>query len=483
VIRSRVLFALGIFFSLTFILVYSFVDFREKEDKAYAYFSEKKYDEVLTLYGNDTSVDSEGVLALLSESVSYLEKKANDSKEKDAALIFLKKIPRLKSTEWETSLGIYTHIEDPYFPLLKKHGTFYKKALITKISSFSKLIPKDKSTYYLLLLVLEDPRGFEQTYSEALANVLHYPLDPIGEIETTFLIQTLHFLNTSSTSLFFENHFSVNGKNVNLRSGPGIENKEVGKVSGPDQTFCFERDNTEETLAGKSGHWVQCYFPHLGRSAWLFSGFLEKKEPSQSYVNELLGRFKSAEDQTRIDFEGWSDEKIPNGFYGKYIPRQKDVDSGNPGFPLFGSKTGKWELICKKIEGEKKYFEFSFRPTDSKENIHLLEIRLLSSGLSHPAYSIQTDKDSISIGKNRYVLDDRSRRENLSLHIESRKGNKLLASLWRRNEVLLQKIESSSLEDDSLSGIKNDSWEVCLPQAISPNREKVLLFEIRTGVH
>ncbi|BDA79254.1 hypothetical protein LPTSP3_g21840 [Leptospira kobayashii] len=481
-IRSRVFFALGTFLLLTFLLIYAFVDFREKEDKAYAYFSEKQYEEVIDLYKEDLSVDSEGVLALLSESISRLERKANDSKDRDAVLSFLKKIPKIKVIEWETGLGIYNHIEDPYFPLLKKHSTYHKRALVTKVSSFSKMIPKDKAAYYLLLLILEDPRGLEQTYGEALANILRYPFDSIGEIETGFLLQTLHLLSTSTTSLFFENYYSVNGKNVNLRSGPGKENKEVGKVSNPETTFCFEKDNTEETLAGKTGHWVQCYFPGLGKSAWLFSGFLSKEEPNQSYVGEFQKRFKSIEDETRIDFEGWTGEKIPSGFYGKYIPREREVDSGKPGFVLFGSKTDKWELICKKIEGEKNYFEFSYKPTDSQTNIPLFEIRLVSSGISHPAYSIHADKESISIGKNRYILDDRNGRENLSLHIESRKGNKLLASLWRRNTVLLQKIDSSPMDESSLKQ-GNDSWEVCLPQAISPNREKVILFEIRTGVH
>ncbi|TGN07930.1 hypothetical protein [Leptospira ilyithenensis] len=481
-IRSRVFLALGIFSLLTFLLIYSFVDFREKEDKAYAYFSEKQYEEVINLYKEDSTVDSEGVLALLSESISRLERKANDSKERETALNFLKRIPKIKTIEWETNLGIYNHIEDPYFPLLKKHGTHYKRALITKISSFSKMIPKDKSTYYLLLLILEDPRGLEQTYSEALANVLGYPLDSIGEIETGFLLQTLHLLSAAPTSLFFENYFSINGKNVNLRSGPGKENKEVGKVSSPETTFCFERDNTEETLAGKTGHWVQCYFPGLGRSAWLFSGFLAKVELNQSYMDEFQKRFKSIENETRIDFEGWTGEKIPAGFYGKYIPRQREVDSGKPGFALFGSKTEKWELICRKIEGEKNYFEFSYKPTDSQTNIPLFEIRLVSSGISQPAYSIHTDKESISIGKNRYILDDRNRRENLSLHIESRKGDKLLASLRNRNTVLLPKIGSFPMDESSLKQ-GNSSWEVCLPQAVSPNREKAILFEIRTGVH
>jgi hypothetical protein len=482
VIRSRVFVTFFSILLTVLLLTYSFVDFRDKEDKAYSYYKDAEYEKVLSLYAENDTLETELVIALLSQSVSHLESKLNDTKTKDRTLSFLKKHGYLKLSEWETPLGKYTHIEDPYFPLLKKHANHYKKALITKASTIQKLIPKDKVSFYLLQLILEDPRGLEESYSIALANLLRFPFDPIGEIESNFLLETLSFLSSSSLSLFYENLHSVTGKNVNLRSGPGKENKEVGKVSSPDLTFCFEKDNHQETVSGKSGVFVQCFYPHLGKSAWIFSGFLEKELPDASHINHFEKRFKAVENEIKIDFVSWLGEKIPPTFYGTYIPRERLIESGEVGFPLYGNKSKEYRKICKKIAGEKNHFEFSFLPDESEMVIGLFDLNLVYSGGSHLAYAVEVDHQSIYINRNRYILDEDRKRENLSLHIESREDNKLVGSLWRRNTGLLQSLKSVPIDMSVFSSGKY-SWELCLPLATSPTKDKAILFEIKTGVH
>ncbi|MDF3820203.1 hypothetical protein P3G55_09845 [Leptospira sp. 96542] len=487
-IRSRVFIAFAVIFFLGVLLTYTLVDFREQEDKAFDYYQSEEYEKVISLYNDKNPPNSEFEITILSQTISQLEKKLNVNNagkwnQKDLQK-FLTKKKDYKIEEWETTRGIYLHIDDPYFPMLKKHGDAYKRALITKIQTIQKPIPKKEATQYLLLLILEDPRGMEESYSKALINILNFPFEPIGEIESEFLLETLHFLTSSANSDLYKQNYTIRGQNVNLRSGPGRENPEIGKGNDSDSAICLEEDQGKETIAGMDGQWMRCYFPKLAKSAWIFSGFLKQVPHDNSYVDNFQKRFKAIENEVRIDFEGWSGSKIPSNFFGTYIPREPEQELGETGFPIYGTspKNESYQRICKKVAGEKNYFEFSFHPTHSKTPITFLEIHLVFAGASHTAYTISADSESIWVNKNRYLLDGEKRRENLSLHIESREKDKLLGSLWRRNTGLLLALRSNPLDLETLQSGKY-SWEICIPQAIKPTREKILLFEVRTGVH
>lgn len=482
-IRSRVFLFVGILFFIGVLLTYTFVDFRDIEDQAFDYYQSQEYEKVLSLYSDSVKPSTEFEITILSQTFSQLERKLNNPKEHKSTAKFLTS-KKIKWIEWETGRGIYYHLEDPYFHMLKRHGETYKKALITKIIAISKPIPKKEVTNYLLLLTLEDPRGMEEGFSNALANLLGFSFEPIGEIEKEFLFQTLHFLSEQPLSKFYQQIHKVKGSNVNLRSGPGKENPELGKVSEPEMNFCFEEDSNEEEIAGNKGVWMRCYYPDQQKSAWIFSGFLTRETSSTYQIQLFQKRFKAIENEIRIDFEGWDGTRIPSTFFGTYIPREPEVEVGETGFPLFGSdpKNKEKQRICKKVAGEKNYFEFSFHPTSSSVPISFLEIHLVYAGSSHVAYSVEADKDSIWVNKNRYLLDGFARRENLSLHIESKKGDRMTASLWRRNTGLLQAIQSDPLDYGILQSGRF-SWEICLPLSVKPTRDKILLFEVRTGVH
>lgn len=482
-IRSRVFLVVSVLALLTLILSYLFLDLREKEDKAYSYFQESQFEKLLDLFSTSDSIESELSLSLLSQSISSLEKKANESVSQESTLRFLKeKHPDIKITEWETSLGKYYHLDDRYFLLLKIHGLHYKKALIRKILNIQKVIPKEKVSYYLLQLILEDPRGMEESYSSALANLLRFSMEPIGEIESNFLLECLHYLTISNSSVFYESYFTVKGENVNLRNGPGKENKEVGKVSHPDTTFCFEKDSQEETVSGKPGVFVRCFYPHLGKSAWIFSGFLEKIPPNENLISNLQNRFRSKDAEEKLDFVNWLGEKIPPGFFGTYIPRSRAIDAGEIGFPLFGNKTKDYHKICKKLTGDKSYLEFTYLSEIRKDSVPILDLNIVYGGSSHLLYTITSDSESIFINRNRYILDLADKKQTLSLHIESKTNGNLLASLKERNKGLLQNIKSEPIDLNQYTSGKY-SWEICLPLAKSPNGEKVVLFEIKSGVN
>lgn len=483
-IRSRVFVAIGIIFSLIIVFTYTFVDFREREDKAYDLYQSESYLDVLNLYQESEIPTGELELTILSQTLSQLEKELNGKETNKKLLLFFKKRKDTKLIEWETTRGTYYHIEDPFFTHLKKHGNGYKRALITKINCLSRPIPKSEVTHYLLLLILEDPRGMEESFSDALSHLLTYPFEPIGELESGFLLQTIHFLSQVSGTNLYHQTATIRGKNVNLRSGPGRENQEVGKVSEPEPTICLEEDSAEETIAGNEGNWKRCYFPNAQKTAWIFSGFLKETLADQTFIQEFEKRFKAVDNEIRIDFEGWDGKKIPQTFFGNYIPRESIRVYGETGFPIYGheGKGNSTQRICKKLSGNKNYFEFSFKPSDSKTPIPFMEIHLQYTGKAHLAYSISADESSIWVNQNRYLLDGAKRRENLSLHIEKRSGDSWNASLWRRNTGLIQSIKSFPLSESILETGKY-SWEICLPLSSKPTRDHVLLFEVRTGIH
>ena len=76
-IRSRVFFAVGILFLIIIFFTYTFVDFRERDDKAYDFFQSESYLKVFKLYGESEIPTSELELTILSQSLSQLEKQLN----------------------------------------------------------------------------------------------------------------------------------------------------------------------------------------------------------------------------------------------------------------------------------------------------------------------------------------------------------------------------------------------------------------------
>lgn len=173
-IRSRVFFAVSFLFLFITFITYTFVDFREREDKAYELYQSESYLKILGLYQEKEIPSSELELTILSETISQLEKKLNEKETTKELQSFFQTRPGTKLVEWETTRGTYYHIEDPYLSNLKKHGDGYKRALITKIVTVTKPIPKSEVTNLLLKLILEDPRGMEDRFSRALTNLLSF---------------------------------------------------------------------------------------------------------------------------------------------------------------------------------------------------------------------------------------------------------------------------------------------------------------------
>lgn len=119
-IRSRVFLAFSLVFLFIALVTYAFVDFREREDKAYDLYQSESYLKVLGLYQEKEIPSSELELTILSETISQLEKKLNEKETTKELQSFFQSRSETKLAEWETTRGTYYHIQDPYLPNLKK---------------------------------------------------------------------------------------------------------------------------------------------------------------------------------------------------------------------------------------------------------------------------------------------------------------------------------------------------------------------------
>lgn len=88
-IRSRVFLAFSLSFSFIALVTYAFVDFREREDKAYDLYQSESYLKVLGLYQEKEIPSSELELTILSETISQLEKKLErEGNNQRASILF-----------------------------------------------------------------------------------------------------------------------------------------------------------------------------------------------------------------------------------------------------------------------------------------------------------------------------------------------------------------------------------------------------------
>ncbi|GBF48773.1 hypothetical protein LPTSP4_02730 [Leptospira ryugenii] len=476
-IRSRVFGAISAIAILVLLFVYFAFDFSSPEDRAHRLWEEGHYAKLLSLFPDENRIENDATLSLLSLSIAHLELALNETKTEEQTRLEIQKLPQLEIQKWETKRGEYQHILDPYLPLLKPQTPIYRRTLVGKFSLFKKPIPKEKVSYFLLQLLLEDPRGIEADYSKALAILLKQSRDPIGEWELEFLEQNLAYLSSHPNSLFYQNRKQITGKNVNLRSGPGKENPEVGKISNPDIAYCFERDEHEEIVNGKPGVFLLCYYPSLQTTAWIYSGFLESSASKQA--EELLEkRFAHKNEDTHIDFVNWQGNEPPSGFMGKYLRRKRVVEEGDIGFPIYSSK----EEICRSFSSQSNEISFVYQNALSEEKIPFLQLNLKTENARQPAFTIAADEESIWVNGSRAHIGKSSGKQTFTLRIQGLRENAMEASLSQRRTVLLPSLLSKELDKTNLLKA-NTQWEICLPSGGKEGSESIHLFQISIGIH
>ncbi|WCL51177.1 hypothetical protein [Leptospira sp. GIMC2001] len=481
-ILSRVFTTAFVIFLLASIVAYFLIDIRPLRERALEAIDKKDYFHVLKIYHDEKGLEEEDH-ALISLAVSGIEKKINltaSESDKNELIEKLNDYHEVPHTEYKVDGKICTHLEDPFFLRLKKHAYWYQKSLLEKVHSSIFCNPPDKNSEYLNRILFEDPRNFMKDTSIALVELFQSPLDPIGEIESGFLIETIHFLATEESSPFYNNLFHIKGDRVNFRFGAGTEYPVLGQLNSDDELYCFDRDSNEETLGGKQGFWIRCFSPKLFKSGWVFSPQTQIHKPSQMLVERCKSRFSTLEYFAQIDFDTWREESIPLYFFGDYIPTKRKVRHGEVGFTVYRPQDGKKELICRKFSGKKNFFEVFYEIDSAEESVPIAEFHVLYGGQSHPAFKIEVGDNNIILNGNNFLVDSPSVRETLSLKITGGKENYFLGTLIRKNSGILQNVKSLPLDSNVLEK-GTYSWEICIPQAVKKTNHSAILYGFRIG--
>lgn len=476
-ILSRVLIAIASVLVAIAILTILLVDSRSNTEKSLEYINSGKYFKVLNLYASNSEKNEEDI-ALLSQALSEIELKnnlsQNESFNKDW-LEHLNGFPEIKHIEFSLNGTYCTHIEDPYLKILKKHTYWYQKSLLKKINSTIPCNTSEKNSEYLNRLLLEDPRNFIKESETVLQELFRSPLEPVGEIESQFLKETIHFLATQENSLFHENLFYLAGDRVNFRSGPGVEYPSKMQLAKDEELLCFDKENRSETIGGKLGNWLECFSDKHFKSGWVFSGQLKKKSPELKVVESFKSRFSNNQAKIQISFDTWKDSTIPNYFYGEYLPTERYLRKGEVGFTIYKPEDGKIVDICRKFVGENNSFEIFFNSQDSNQLTQILSINLKKSNISKPIFKILANSKNIQINDKKIEIAEMLMKDSIKIKVTARQDNKLIGNVFRKNSLILTNISSYPIDSQYWKDGKS-SWEICIPQARKRSKDKSYLY-------
>lgn len=365
--------------------------------------------------------------------------------------------------------------EDRFFSFLPD-GSFLKtRALCKKLSLGSEYEAQDVLSRYLLKLISSNPLPLYNEYNQALLKSLSAgsarELDENGRNK---LLKLLEYFSGKEDSPFNGSKAKIEGKNLNVRTGPGTENPIAFQFKGGELVFILDRDTRSETIAGKRGNWNQVIDLRNGNVGWIFSGFL-KNVPSDLSISQTMEESFRALDRSPVwDFESWKESSPPNGFQGEYHATEKIALDGDTGIVLHSSKS-KYDLICRSTEESFRDLEFFVSFLGGDETIPVFTLLAGSFGDLHKAFEIEMDKESISINRNRFITGDNFAKKRFRLNIQNGGGSGFQGGLIVSEKRVLSEIDSLETIDTN-SGIR---WKLCLPMARENSNSSLSVFQFK----
>ncbi|MBM9576993.1 SH3 domain-containing protein [Leptospira sp. 201903070] len=368
---------------------------------------------------------------------------------------------------------IYT-FEDRFFSFLPD-GSFLKtRALCKKLTLGAEYETSDILSRHLTKLISSNPLPLYNEYNQALLKSLASgsakELDENGRAK---LSKLLEYFSGREDSPFSASKAEIEGKNLNVRTGPGTENPIAFQFKGGETVFILDRDSRTETIAGKRGNWNQVLDPRNGAVGWIFSGFLKTVSPDLTISQTMEESFRALDRAPVWDFETWKESSPPFGFQGEYHTTEKIALDGDIGIVLHSSKN-KYDFICRSVEEPFRDLEFYVSFLGGDESIPVFTLFAGSPGDLNKAFEIEIDKESISINRNRYITGDNFSKKRFRLNIQSA-GSSINSGLTLSEKKVLSGIDSLEPIDMS-SGIR---WRLCLPMARENGDSSVSVFQFK----
>ncbi|EMY77194.1 SH3 domain protein [Leptospira weilii serovar Ranarum str. ICFT] len=473
--RKSFFVALGLFFASILLGFLVWKILTRKTDSVYKNFSKGNWEDVVLEVLGKKDPDLEdysyasmslaeynfGLLALTSEKK---EKVVSKFAEKSGLKFFKREVG---------GRTIFT-FEDRFFSFLPD-GSFLKtRALCKKLTLAAEYETQDILSRYLLKLISSNPLPLYNEYNQALLKSLSAgsarELDENGRSK---LSKLLEYFSGREDSPFNGGKAEIEGKNLNVRTGPGTENPIAFQFTGGETVFILDRDLRTETIAGKKGNWNQVLDLKNGNVGWIFSGFL-KNVSSDLSISQTMEEYFRALDRSPVwDFESWKEISAPNGFQGEYHPTEKIALDGDTGIVLHSSKN-KYDSVCRSVEEPFRDLEFYASFLGGDETIPVFTLLAGSPGDLYKAFEIEMDKESISINRNRYITGDNFAKKRFRIRIQNG-GSGFQGGLIVSEKNVLSGIDSLETIDTN-SGIR---WKLCLPMARENSDSSLSVFQFK----
>ncbi|PJZ57915.1 SH3 domain-containing protein [Leptospira barantonii] len=473
--RKSFFVALGLFFAsiLLGFLVWKIAT--RKTDSVYKNFSKGNWDDVVleVLSKKDPDLEDYSYASMsLAEYNSQLLTVSAEKKERVAQKFADKS--GLKFSKREVGGRTIFTFEDRFFSFLPD-GSFLKtRALCKKLTLGAEYETQDILSRYLTKLISSNPLPLYNEYNQALLKSLSAgSAKELDETGRTKLARLLEYFSGREDSPFSGGKAKIEGKNLNVRTGPGTENPIAFQFKGGETVFILDRDSRTETIAGKRGNWNQVLDLRNGSVGWIFSGFLKNISSDLSISQNMEESFRALDRSPVWDFESWKESSPPNGFQGEYHPTEKIALDGDTGIVLHSSKN-KYDLVCRSVEEPFRDLEFYLAFLGGDESLPVFTLFAGSPGDLRKAFEIEMDKESISINRNRYITGDNFSKKRFRLNIQSG-GSGFQGGLIVSEKRVLSGIDS--LESiDSSSGIR---WRLCLPMARENGDSSLSVFQFK----
>ena len=450
---------------LILIMLHVFQCSKTNLQKINQWLEKDEFERILEFANINQSKLSDEELYLSSQAVSKLqnflrknrmEKKYSDSKY----FTNLGKKIGVKINWIQTESGKQILLEDKYLNLIKESNYYKNKAVLDKYIFCAKTNEIYENSFLLTDILDMDPRlhisEFKIIWIESLKLALPSNL---GESGREKFYQILHYLASKEETDLKNIFYQTEGTNVNLRSGPGTENANVGKLN-KETVIQIDTDYNTTTIGGKTGKWIQIYVWNTDTVGWIFSPFLKEVKLDYSIGKLYEKTLVEQTNFTKIDFSEWNPDEIPNGFYGNYTKTKKVILDGNIGFTLYPLELERG--ICTKIKKKSKKFDVSFQNENTNDRIMLFYLKLISNSNSKTISKVEIWKNQIFLNsKPTGVNLEENKTQNITFNFGSTDESQILFSI-------VSNLSSNEIFQNETISIKDiDGWELCIPQGKS----------------
>ncbi|RHX87344.1 SH3 domain-containing protein [Leptospira stimsonii] len=466
---------LGLVFVSILVVFLTWKFLTRKTDSVYKNFSKGNWEDVVleVLKKKDPDLEDYSFASMaLAEFNSSLLILPAEKKEKLVQKFSEKS--GLKFTKRDVSGRTIFTFEDRFFSYLPD-GSFLKtRALCKKLTLGAEYETSDILSRHLTKLISSNPLPLYNEYNQALLKSLASgSARELDETGRTKLSKLLEYFSGREDSPFSASKAEIEGKNLNVRTGPGTENPIAFQFKGGETVFILDRDSRTETIAGKRGNWNQVLDLRNGAVGWIFSGFLKTISPDLTIAQTMEESFRAMDRAPVWDFETWKESSPPFGFQGEYHTTEKIALDGDIGIVIHSSKN-KYDFICRGVEEPFRDLEFYVSFLGGDESIPVFTLFAGTPGDLNKAFEISIDKESISINRNRYITGDNFSKKRFRLNIHST-GSGFNTGLTLSEKKVLSGIDSLESIDAS-SGIR---WRLCLPMARENGDSSVSVFQFK----